>query len=218
MHCAMLTKSKQSMKNKKPKLKLGVIICSSSEQVIDNDFQSIESTLISSLGGHDYALVLKREVCRVADDTSFARELSTIVSGSQMKGTNVIFVIVQTDPLAEENGGSAIAFKAGLEVSHALRPILTKKANAMAMQIRQHAALQDPLAALFENVVGTVRDNSTVLITCSDKGLNGAVGAVKGLLGHLVRLILITVTSYFYTAFNNHLSHHIICTILYRLH
>ena len=218
MHRAMLTKSKQSMKNKKPKLKLGVIICSSSEQVIDNDFQSIESTLISSLGGHDYALVLKREVCRVADDTSFARELSTIVSGSQMKGTNVIFVIVQTDPLAEENGGSAIAFKAGLEVSHALRPILTKKANAMAMQIRQHAALQDPLAALFENVVGTVRDNSTVLITCSDKGLNGAVGAVKGLLGHLVRLILITVTSYFYTAFNNHLSHHIICTILYRLH
>ena len=59
-------------------------------------------------------------------------------------------------------------------------------ASAMALQIRKHAAAHDPVAALFDNVVGIVRNGSAVLITCSDRGLEGAAVAVKGLLGYLV--------------------------------
>ena len=54
-----------------------------------------------------------------------------------------------------------------------------------------NAASQDPVAALFENVVGTVRDNSAVLVSCSDRGLGGAVGGVKN---NLVKLIDILST------------------------
>eukprot|EP00571_Detonula_confervacea_P011010 CAMPEP_0172305330 /NCGR_PEP_ID=MMETSP1058-20130122/6646_1 /TAXON_ID=83371 /ORGANISM="Detonula confervacea, Strain CCMP 353" /LENGTH=732 /DNA_ID=CAMNT_0013016895 /DNA_START=24 /DNA_END=2218 /DNA_ORIENTATION=+ len=169
------------------KLALGVIICSSDEHRDGNDFQQIDLTLVNSLGGDGQASVVQRVVCRV--DGTFAQQLCTIVSGPKMQGVNVIFVIVPTDPLAEGRGSGAIAFRAGLEVSHALRPILTKNAHTVALQVRKYAASNDHVAALFENVVGTVRDNSSVLITCSDRGLEGAVGAVKGLLGHLTSLI-----------------------------
>ena len=82
-----------------------------------------------------------------------------------------------------------------MEVSHALRPILTKNAHAMALQVRKHAASHDHVAALFENIVGTVRDGSSVLITCSDRGLEGAAGAAKGLLGHLISKVFLEYLS-----------------------
>ena len=153
----------------------------------DNNFQSIYTTLVNSLG---VSSVMRRSVCTVphqdTSDNAFAKQLSNIVNGPHMEGVNVMFVVVPSDPLAADNDSSEIAFRAGLEVSHALRPILTKPAHAMALQVRKHAASQDPLAALFENQVGLVRDGTSALITCSDRGLEGAVGAVKGLLGHLV--------------------------------
>ena len=166
------------------KFALGLIICSSEETSTDH-FQTIETVLVKSLGGDDYVSFVYKAVCKV-DDT-LVEKLPDIINGSQLKDTNVIFVIVPTDSTKEENGsGESIAFKASLEVSHLLRPILTKKASALAQQIRMNAASQDPVAALFENVVGTVRDNSAVLISCSDRGLSGAISGVKN---NLVKLI-----------------------------
>lgn len=195
MHRGMWKSKQQHDVKSGRKLALGVIICISDEQGSYNDFQSIDTTLIDSLGGDSHASVVQRFVCKVpsdAKDNAFAHQFSTIVSSPQMEGVNVIFVVVPTDPLAEDRGSSAIAFRAGLEVSHALRPILTKNANAMALHVRKCASSHDPMAALFENVVGIVRDGSAVLITCSDRGLEGAAGAVKGLLGQLTSLLIST--------------------------
>ena len=182
MHRDML---KQSNK----KFALGLIICTSEEKFTDH-FQTIKTTLVKSLGGDDHVSLVHKAVCKV-DDT-LVEKLPDIINGSQLKDTNVIFVVVPTDSTKEENGsGGSIAFKASLEVSHILRPILTKKASALAQQIRMHAASQDPVAALFENVVGTVRDNSAVLVSCSDRGLSGASSGVKS---NLVKLIDILCT------------------------
>ena len=191
MHRGKLQSNQHDMKSKS-KLALGVIICSSSKQ--PNEFLSIDSTLVTLLGDDNHASVVQRAVCNVDD-----MQISTIVNGPQMEGTNVIFVIAPTDPIAEENGSAgSIAFKASLEVAHALRPILTKSAPAMAQQIRVHAASHDPVAALFEYVAGTVRDNSSLLITCSDRGMEGAIGAVKGLLGHAVSILVAMVIQLIY--------------------
>jgi len=169
------------------KFALGLIICTSEETSTDH-FQTIETTLIKSLGGDDHVSVLQRVACKV-DDT-ITQKLPDIINSSQLKDTNVIFVVVPTDSTKEENGsGGSIAFKTSLEVSHLPRPILTKKASALAQQIRMHAASQDPVAALFENVVGTVRDNSAVLVSCSDRGLGGAVGGAKNSLVRLMDIL-----------------------------
>ncbi|KAL7531957.1 hypothetical protein ACHAXR_004335 [Thalassiosira sp. AJA248-18] len=198
MHRALWKSNHHHQHNARPgsKLSLGAILCISNERRDEEEFQSIDATLVKSLGGNSSATLVHREICRVppdANDDTFVQQLSSIVNGPQMEGVNVIFVVVPTNAnlIAEDQGSSAIAFRAGLEVSHALRHILIKNANAMALQVRKYAASRDPMAALFENIVGTVRDGSSVLITCSDKGLEGAVGAVKGLLGHLVSFFLI---------------------------
>jgi len=168
-----------------------VIVCASGEQQQNNDFQSIDATLLQSLGGGSHVSVVKRAICKVPSDAN-DDEFSNVINGPSMEGTNVIFVVVPAYPLPEDGGSSTIAFKAGLDVSHALGPILTKKANAMALQVRKSAASQDPMAALFENVVGIARGGTAVLITCSDRGLEGAAAAVTGLLGHLTSLLTST--------------------------
>lgn len=176
-----LWESEQHLKSRQ-KLALGIIVCSFGAAI--NDFQSIVSTLVTSLGGEREVSVVQRVVCRI--DDVFAQQLSAIISGPPMEGANVIFVIVPTDPRAKKEDPGTIAFKAGLEVARTLCPMLSKNAHAMALQVRKSAALQDPVAALFENVVGTVRENSCVLIACSDRGLGGAAGAIKGLLAHIL--------------------------------
>ena len=119
-------------------------------------------------------------------DDSFAQKFANIVNGPGLEGAEVIFVIVPANPHAEEKGSISIAFRAGLEVSHALRPTLTKHAHAMALQVRKGAASKDPLAALFENAVGIVREGSAVLISCSDRGLDGAAMSIRNSLRRLV--------------------------------
>lgn len=165
------------------KLELGVIIVCSSDAAV-NDFQSIFTTLITSLGGENKASVVQRLVCRI--DDVFAQKLHATISGPPMENVDIIFVIIPADPRAKNKDSGLISFKSGLEVANILCPILSKNAHAMALQVRKSAASQDPLAALFENVVGTVRENSCVLIACSDRGLEGAAVAIKGLLPHVL--------------------------------
>lgn len=166
-----------------PRLKLGVIVCRSESQACNT---IINDTLVQSLGGERQVVLMQEATCTVPSDTkmqSFIRELTNNIYGQSMGGVNVIFVVVQSDDDSDS------AFRVGLEVAHVLRPIVLKNANAMAMQLRKGAVSEDGIAALFENVVGTVREGSAVLLTCSDRGLQGAVGAVRESLRHLATFL-----------------------------
>ncbi len=182
MHRDLLTSEKRHGSGQM--VALGVIVVCSYNAGVD-DFQSMITTLVTSLGGESKVAIVQRVVCRV-DDASFPRQLPAIINGTPMDGANVIFVIVPTDPRVKNDDSGAIAFRAGLEVAHTISPVLSKNAHAMALQVRKAAAARDPIAALFECVVGTARENSCVLISCSDRGLEGTAGAVKGILVHVL--------------------------------
>ena len=160
--------------------KLGLILCFSGEQPQDKHaiISKIESTIMQSIGGDSQAVVLHMDTIQLYANTLAAQQLIDSVDGSAMKDVDFIFVVVAT--------GSAAGFHAGLKLSNILNTVLLKKSNALAIQLRRAASFQDGLAALFENVVGTVRRGSAVLITCSDRGLDGAVTSISGSLRHLV--------------------------------
>jgi len=158
--------------------KLGLIVCFSGEQPQDKNeiISKIESTIIQSINGDSQAVVLHIDTIQL-DTNTLAPQLIDIVDGSAMKDVDFIFVVVAT--------GSTAGFHAGLKLSNILDTMLLKKANALAIQLRKAAASQDSLAALFENVVGTVRRGSAVLLTCSDRGLEGAVKSISGSFRHV---------------------------------
>lgn len=169
--------------NARETVALGVlVVCNSNEEVVD--LSSFCTTLVTLFGGDTKVTVVKRVLCKV--DKPLEQQLPDIINGPQMDGVNVMIVLVPTNASANEKICSSVSFKAGLEVAHILRPILSKNAPALALRVRSGAASHDPMAALFENIVGTVRDNSSLLVTCTDVGLAGAVNSVKGLIDHLV--------------------------------
>jgi hypothetical protein len=76
-----------------------------------------------------------------------------------------------------------------LDVSSELRKKLHKVADAMALQARRGAASEDPSAALFETVVGSVREgHGAVMICLTEKGLHGGLQNVRGLLKHALKV------------------------------
>eukprot|EP00804_Cyclotella_cryptica_P031061 CCRYP_015985-RA/>CCRYP_015985-RA protein AED:0.05 eAED:0.05 QI:0/0.5/0.33/1/1/1/3/530/738 len=173
------------------KINLGLLLCDSDNQSrLDDIMSEISQVSIRCLGGDARAVVLRKATISLLNEDSLTRQFSDIVNGPEMQGVDVIFVIVLTPHNFEEMGCSGIAFRAGLEVSHAVRPILAKSAHALALQVRKGAATQDGIAALFENVVGTVRDGTAVLVTCSDKGFENAVKSIGGSLRHVKAHIL----------------------------
>lgn len=72
------------------------------------------------------------------------------------------------------NGG----FKRDSRVAAALSDVLDKRADALALQIRQWAATQNGLAGLFEVVVGRVNDK--VIVFLPEVGLEGGLKKVYG--------------------------------------
>ena len=82
--------------------------------------------------------------------------------------------------------GSRTPYALHLEQARSIRSQLTKVADALALQARQGAAQQDPTAALFEVVVG-YRDKA-VWIYLPDRGLDGGLSHVRGLLKHALEL------------------------------
>jgi hypothetical protein len=168
-------------------IKLGLIACVFDKQLQCEKIASkIKEVLIRALDGSHRATMLHTETIemRVNDDTS-TRQLSDAVNSPAMEGVDVIFAIVPAQP-------SRVAFRVGLELSHAIQPMILKKANALALQVRRGATSDDALAALFDNVVGTVRQGTALLITCSDTGLEGAVKSISESLQHLVRIITLS--------------------------
>ena len=113
------------------------------------------------------------------DDELMVQRLNEAVA---MENVDVIFVVVVGE-LCQDS--TLVPFQAGLNVAQTLRQIITKRADAMAMRLRRAAASHDARAALFENVVGLVRGDSSVLVSCTDIGLE-AVTEIRGLLSHLI--------------------------------
>ena len=164
-------------------IELGVVVVCNSDEG-DSASLSLCTKLVTLLGGESNTSVVNNVVCTL--DDIFAQKLPGIINGPQMNGVNVIIVIAPATASANDKRSNSLPFKAGLEIAHTIRPLLTKNAPALALKVRSGAASLDPMAALFENIVGTVRDNSSLLVTCTDVGLAGAVDAFKRMLVHLV--------------------------------
>ena len=176
LHCKMSTAAPDNKKG--DAIQVGLIICSTEEPQDENAESKICTTVARTLNNHCRASILRKATIIFNDNNALTQQLPDTVNGTAMEGVDIIFVVGCI--------GNIAGFSSGLEISHVLRSIMLKKANALALQVRQAAASQDGLAALFENVVGTVRKGSAVLISCSDKGLEGAVGSISGSIRHLV--------------------------------
>ena len=80
------------------------------------------------------------------------------------------------------------SFQHHLQISSSLSKCIAKPAKALALQARQGAALQNPIAALHEVVVGYVPQVSAMLICLPTNGVEGAFASVFPLLKHGLQL------------------------------
>jgi len=185
MHRSML---EQKNASREKIMHLGIVVCTSfGEEEASGRLDKISTTLMNSLGGEDHVKTVSRVVCNT--DASYdviAQRLNDSVCGSEMENADVIFVVF-LGKLGQDT--TPVPFRTGLDISHALRQLVTKHADAVAMRLRQAAASQDPLAALFANVVGLVRNESSVLISCSERGLGEAGTVIKSTVKHLVYML-----------------------------
>eukprot|EP00985_Skeletonema_marinoi_P002504 scaffold1033_cov141-Skeletonema_marinoi.AAC.33 len=169
------------------KLHLGIVVCTSEKEEASGRLDKVRTILMDSLGGEDHVELVNRVVCDMdASYDTIAQRLNEAVCGPEMDNANVIVVVVLGKSGQESN---PLPFRTGLDVSHVLRQMTTKHADAMAMRLRKAAASEDALAALFENSVGLVRNTSSVLISCSDRGLGEAGTVVRSSLNHLVAML-----------------------------
>jgi molybdopterin molybdotransferase len=184
MHRRML---EQKIIESSEKMHLGIVVCTSDREEASGRLDKVNTTLMNSLGGEDHVKTVSRVVCNT--DASYdviLQRLNDTVCGADMENANVIFVVVLGNSGQDDN---PVPFRTGLDLSHALRQMVTKHADAMAMRLRQAAASQDALAALFANVVGLVRNESSVLISCSERGLGEAGIVIRSSLNHLVAML-----------------------------
>jgi len=192
-HRPILDYNNDHVHNKREKLMVGVVICLSEKDRGKKDVlpDELGSRIVRSLGGESKASITSHVTCIVptmakAPNDNFANKLSSLIHGPAIEGSNVIFVVVASKGDTSKSRTRHVAFRTGLEVNHALAPIIDKHAHALALQVRKGASSQDGIAAMFENVVGTLRERSSLIITCSDIGLERAIGAMKGSLFHAV--------------------------------
>ena len=167
------------------KMHLGIVVCTSENEEANGRVNKVRTILMDSLGKEENVKLVDTVVCDVdASYDMIAQRLNEAVCG--MNNANAIFVVVLGKSGQESN---QLPFRTGLDVSHALRQMTTKHADALAMRLRKAASSEDTLAALFENVVGLVRNASSVLIACSDRGLGKAGSVVRSSLNHLVAML-----------------------------
>ena len=169
------------------KMHLGIVVCTSESEEANGRVDKVRTILMDSLGKEENVELVNTVVCDMdASYDTIAQRLNEAVCGPEMNNANAIFVVVLEQADQKSN---QLPFRARLDVSHELRKMTTKHADAMAMRLRKAAATEDALAALFENVVGLVRNASAVLVACSDRGL-GAVGSVvRSSLNHLAAML-----------------------------
>ena len=112
--------------------------------------------------------------------TAFAEVYHGKLDGNQLcEWTSKLeadFVVVVTPPNA--------SIVHHTQVAHSLRTGLTKLSDTLSLQVRRGATSQEPNAAMYENVVGYLPENKSLVVFLSEKGLDGALGNVRGLLKH----------------------------------
>ena len=81
------------------------------------------------------------------------------------------------------------SFQYHLDVTKHLRRQLSKVANSLSLQARMGSASQDPKTAVFETIVGYVPNkNGSILLYAQENGLIGALGNIRSLITHGLRL------------------------------
>ena len=73
-----------------------------------------------------------------------------------------------------------------LDTSSSLRRQMQKNAEVLAFRARQGAASRDPMAALFETVVGYIPP--AMVVCLSDRGLDTGLGSIRDLLRHALQV------------------------------
>lgn len=183
MHRRMLTKKIYPS----DKMHLGIVVCTSESEEANGRVDKVRTILMDSLGKNENVELVNTVVCDMdASYDTIAQRLNEAVCGPEMNNANAIFVVVLEQA---EQKSNQLPFRAMLDVSHELRKMTIKHADAMAMRLRKAAATEDALAALFENVVGLVRNASAVLVACSDRGLGAAGSVVRSSLNHLAAML-----------------------------
>lgn len=77
------------------------------------------------------------------------------------------------------------SFQHHLDVSSTLRNRLIKVADSLSLQARQGAASQNSASAIFELIVGYAPEKQGAMLIClPDKGLEGGLSNIRGLLKH----------------------------------
>jgi len=119
-------------------------------------------------------------------------------------GSEAVLAPNSTSPTSSASSSSSSSFCYHTTVANILRfRILTKTADAMALQVRQGAAAQDPLAAMYEVVVGYLPSvhvdvdaesdddaggSGTMVLMLSEKGWEGGLTSIRGILHHALRI------------------------------
>ena len=80
------------------------------------------------------------------------------------------------------------SFRRHLDICSNLRQGLSKIADAMALQARQGAVSDNASAAILETIVGFVPEHGAMLICVSERGMDGALQNVHGLLKHALKV------------------------------
>eukprot|EP00553_Chaetoceros_curvisetus_P010217 CAMPEP_0204625936 /NCGR_PEP_ID=MMETSP0717-20131115/11542_1 /ASSEMBLY_ACC=CAM_ASM_000666 /TAXON_ID=230516 /ORGANISM="Chaetoceros curvisetus" /LENGTH=281 /DNA_ID=CAMNT_0051641727 /DNA_START=1 /DNA_END=846 /DNA_ORIENTATION=+ len=125
----------------------------------------LSERLLDVMGGNDILVIQTRQTRDISSLTNDLREMGGCL--------DVIFVI-----------GTDTSFVENLEISAQLRPLLTKEDPSIASTVVHGAVQSEPLAPLFEPVMGYISDFGCLLISVPNNGLEDAVDNVKDLVKH----------------------------------
>ncbi len=144
---------------------VGIIEVMGSRAAQDYGEHDLGERLLDVMGDNEALIIQTRKVRDISSLSHTVREMGGCL--------DVIFVI-----------GTDSSFVENLDISAQLRPLLTKENNAIASTVIQGAVQSEPLAPLFEPVMGYSTEFGCVLLSIPNNGLEDAVDNVKGLVKH----------------------------------
>ena len=149
-------------------LKLGVV------QVVSGPEKESKDAIANRV-----SRALKRNEFRITAvlTTNVDNMLSTLDSTALKEVDVIVFVV-----------GSAIPFGKSLNLASNLRMKIDIEADAVSLQARKGASVQDPTAALFEFVAGfrSCDESQFLILLLTENGLEGSLSRIGGLLPHAI--------------------------------
>jgi molybdenum cofactor synthesis domain-containing protein len=162
---------KDSVHFKSRPVTMGIIEILDRETRSDGDtFENIQNHIKNQLEGNQY-LVLN--TCTIADFYQLEEAIHKMVTC-----TDVIFIFVN----------SALTLSQNLELNAKLNLMISKPLPYLAHLVRIGACSRKPIAGIFENVAGmySIGHYSSLLMTLSKNGLDGAISSIQALLIQMV--------------------------------